>query len=310
MKPLPNYNATIKHTQTLLEVGLSGISKKVTVYTSENRKESLEDFVMVLKYLPNAKIFEVSPTITELLVNTDNTVTPTRLPFNPTFIETTLHRDLVWHGETLQTENQTYHGIMLVEGEPLQGKNRRFSHLVKEGKELIEKAYPNIYIYSVTSDALGLGHVKISLYDEYTAHGTALEPQWMDERDFLRKFVMNFLDFLNDPDVVMVKVLRTEKSVRKAIRKHKKLPAGRDSNIVRVTGKLKIYIDALQKHRETHEHFSYRFWVRGHWRHLTAKCWKNKRWLKVWIPPYIKGEGLLRDKRYYLNRQEKPTDEN
>lgn len=309
-KHLVNYNATLHKTHMLLELQRHKLSKDFTVYTSETPDDADADYLMALMYLPHAKIFEVSDTIKELLLATDNFVTPTRLPFNPTFIEATLYRDLTWHSETLQTRNQKYYGLMLVEGEPLKafadkhGNLIHLSHLVKQGKELLEKPYPNIYIYAVTSDAVGEGHIKISLYNEYTASGVALEPQWQDERDFLRKFVMNFLDFLNDPDVEMVKVLRSDKSVRKAIRKHKKLGEIKESNVVTLTGKLKIYVDRLQRHVDEHRHYSYRFWVRGHWRHLTARCWKNKRWLKVFIPPYVKGDGLLRSKRYYLNRTE------
>lgn len=306
-KHLHNYYETWHKTHMLLELQRHRLSKDFTVYTSETPDEADADYLMALTYLPRAKVFEVSETIKNLLLATDNVVTPTRLPFNPTFIETTLTYDLAWHGETLQTKNQRYFGLMLIEGEPLRnvdGNLIHLSHLVKQGKELLEKPYPNIYIYAVTQDAIGEGHIKISLYNEYTHTGVALEPQWRDERDFLRKFVMNFLDFLNDPDVEMVKVLRSDKSVRKAIRKHKKLGEIKESNVVRLTGKLKIYVDSLQSHLSEHRHYSYRFWVRGHWRHLTARCWKNKRWLKVFIPPYVKGEGMLRLKRYYLNRKE------
>jgi hypothetical protein len=69
---------------------------------------------------------------------------------------------------------------------------------------------------------------------------------------------------------------------------------------IRVTGKLKIYIDELV--HGANWHFNYRFWVRGHFRQLVSDKYKEKK--RIWILPYIKGKGILVEKIYNLKKQE------
>ena len=49
-------------------------------------------------------------------------------------------------------------------------------------------------------------------------------------------------------------------------------------------------------------HFNYSFWVRGHFRQLKSDRYSKKK--RIFIAPYIKGEGVLVDKLYSLNRRE------
>lgn len=304
LKHLPLYSKSINRTAEILALATSGVDiTQGDIYCNMSKDQAIADYKEALWLLPRSKIFEVSPTLTKMLLNTDNSIYPTRLPFSPMFIECQLEYDMAWITKDMYVSKQKYQGLLLVEGNPMTAKDTPFahlSHLVMEGKELIEKAYPNIYIYSVTEDEIGTGHLRISLYREYTDSGIGLEAQWKDERDYLRKFVMNFLDFLNDPDVETVKVLRSDKSLRKAIKHHKKDAIIKESNVIRLYGKLKHYVDALQTHVETHYHYGIRFWVRGHWKHLTAKRYHKH---KCWCPPFIKGEGPLKlDKRYYAHQ--------
>jgi hypothetical protein len=114
----------------------------------------------------------------------------------------------------------------------------------------------------------------------------------------IQLFAVNVIDFLNNPEVELVNVERTEEQNRKRILRGKKpIPP---QNFVRVTGKLKIYLDQLCSGKEFH--YSHSFWVRGHFRTLRSEKWKEKRGTKIWIPPYIKGKGILIDKYYNVEK--------
>ena len=63
-----------------------------------------------------------------------------------------------------------------------------------------------------------------------------------------------------------------------------------------VKGKLKIYLDQLNN--KTDFTYTHRFWVRGHFRVLKDKKWKKSQGKKIWIVPFIKGDGVLIKKEY------------
>jgi hypothetical protein len=65
---------------------------------------------------------------------------------------------------------------------------------------------------------------------------------------------------------------------------------------------LQTALDALRQQRGL-GHYSHAFWVRGHWRTLTAERYKEARGKRMWILPYVKGSGLLIEKTY-VHQQE------
>lgn len=112
--------------------------------------------------------------------------------------------------------------------------------------------------------------------------------------NYIRLLVCNFLDFLNTPDIELIEVERNEEKNKKRIKRGKiPLPS---YNLVRVTGKLKIYLDKLNSGALFS--YSHSFWVRGHFRTLRSEKWKNKQGTKIWIYPFIKGKGILVNKIY------------
>ncbi len=313
------YMTTAKFLQ-MYENYPESVLKRTVQYASVSMPDTMKDFEMALVNMASAKIFEVPEKVVNALAQTDNVVTPTRLPFPVTWIECKLRLENVWMMDHM-VPYVDYHGLLLIETSQAIGKTTtvdQLSHLVQDGKELIEKPYPHIYIYTITSDSEprkdappkgygwdepNYGHIKISYYKEYDEYGKHHAPEWEKERDFLRTFVANFLDFLNEPEVEIHDVLRTNRSVRKAMKHHKNVKPI-PTRVVTVTGKLKMYIDNFAKGVKATRHFSHKFAVRGHWRHLTAKCWTHKRFQKVWVVPCVKGEGLFVRKKYKLKHTE------
>jgi len=113
----------------------------------------------------------------------------------------------------------------------------------------------------------------------------------------IHKFVSNFLDFLNNPEIQIIEHVPSEERNQKRIGKGK-IPIPTRANI-RITGKLKVYLDNFQKQSEQYG-YSHRFWVRGHFRNLRSEKWTHKQGQKIWILPYIKGQGILINKTYQV----------
>jgi hypothetical protein len=69
---------------------------------------------------------------------------------------------------------------------------------------------------------------------------------------------------------------------------------------VNVTGKLLKYVDEAIS--QGIFEYSHKFRVRGHWRELVSNYFKNNK--KVFIPPYIKGSGILIEKNYIIREKD------
>ena len=125
--------------------------------------------------------------------------------------------------------------------------------------------------------------------------------KWKDNKQivslivYMKNFIIpNFLDFLNNPEVELITVERTKEQNEKRIKRGKQ-PIPTIHNI-RVSGKLKIYLDHINSNPNLK--YSHRFDVRGHWRMLRSDRWGKHKGTKIWIPPYIKGDGLYVKKNY------------
>ena len=118
-----------------------------------------------------------------------------------------------------------------------------------------------------------------------------------DTMKFLRKFLMNFILFINDPEVEWVYHKRDENNVRRRLRKGK--PALPSSRKVRVIGKLKKYMDGI-RNELTGSKFNFRFWVSGHYRTLSSDKYTRMKGKVIRIEPYQKGQGMLLKRTYEL----------
>ncbi len=303
MSSMTNYQKNIKfyeHIIPPMEEGLVNVhDKRRLVYSLSSSYDETDALNNAKSAHLNSKVFEITPEITRLLLMTKNRVRGTMLPYPNMFIETELQFKKGWTVDLApHFIEQKYLGILLIQSSPLQSSRG----LIAE-KAVYEDQYPNIFIRAVTQETVSpysFGHLCILLYSDYDfSIEKTLDKRWIEERNFLRNFVMNFLDFLNEPDIKFVNIPRTEKTRKKRIRKGKiPLPP---STIIKLTGKLKEYLHQVK----TGHHFSYshRFWVRGHWRDFVSDRYKNKKGQRTWIYPYIKGEGLLVDKRYRLEEE-------
>lgn len=113
-------------------------------------------------------------------------------------------------------------------------------------------------------------------------------------RNFLYKFFLSFLNFMNHPEVEYTIHNRSAKSMQRRILKG--LPVIPSTCSITVTGKIKQYLDTIEGSGNLH--LSHKYWVRGHFRRLAAERYKVKK--TMWIFPHIRGKGNLIEKEYIL----------
>jgi hypothetical protein len=107
--------------------------------------------------------------------------------------------------------------------------------------------------------------------------------------NFVKKFIINFILFLKDREVIYHHHVRGAKNRERRV-KQGKVPLP-DSNVVKLTGQLHRYVSSLRP-GDFKGALSYKFWVAGHWRTYKAERYKQMKGKVVWIEPYKKGEGV------------------
>lgn len=123
----------------------------------------------------------------------------------------------------------------------------------------------------------------------------------IDIRKGVKCFVINFLNLVNSPDIELVRVHRDVDRNFKRFKKGK-LPLP-DSSRIKLTGRLKVYVDKLCSDSKIW-HYNHSFWVRGHWRTLRHERWGANRGKRIWIPPFVKGRGILIRKDYEVCKED------
>ena len=252
---------------------------KLKAYWKNSFKQSMEE----------AKPFVIEDDVIPLLLHTQSE--EENLPFPSVFIDA-----------KVQIKNRTYFGFHIgsyyTEKTKYKAILTSYSKYVKHKGEMVKILIPDFIILRKNTNE-NLPFRKSDYYHNQ-----------------VRNFVNSFCSFINEPDVIVRKMpLNPKNNLRRAKRGVMPLPEYKN---VTIRGKLKIYVDKLKQEEEresgTHYLISYRFWVRGFYRHFRdKKKYKNlyalneksqkeigftfspkyEGILRVWIKPFIKGQGLL-----------------
>lgn len=262
-----------------------------SLYGSKNFKddEAVHFRSNIRDSLAKAKIFEINDEIKKLLCLTNTPIEndEIKIPFEVIFLDVSFTREeLEDFGISIKADEII--GITFREGilkgrETKQvGKNLRITMMSLNAKK------------DIWFDTFNKNHNIDEEYKDFKLQ--VMENPTTDKiaRDFIHKFVLNFLNFLNNPEVEYREHKRSTKNIER--RKKQGKPIIPSTFTVRINGKLKLYIDEISRGNKFH--FSHRFWVRGHFRTLSSKRYKEKK--RIWILPYIKGEGILFDKSYKI----------
>jgi hypothetical protein len=305
MEQISEYTQFVESIKKEIDVSLNFRAECYEYFNSKFRKESgmvtglsyeeyEEGMIKMLRLrqqtynlLLDSKIFILEEDIAQMLYLTDNEIFPRKIPFDNLFLETSFNLE---NGSIIK-------GI----------------HIFKEEKSGVVLGVVRIYYPDCPIPAtlhFDLFSKNLKPKQEGETEGKLIDSMNNTERfgklkgqsKKIQMFVCNFLDFLNDPEVELRTYERTEKNRQRRIRDGK-IPIP-PINFITVTGKLKIYQDSLSE--GIHFSYSYKFWVRGHFRRLQdEERYGEQSGKRIWIKPYIKGKGILKDKNYKLKKQTK-----
>lgn len=240
--------------------------------------------------MKEAKYFEIPDNINLLLQNTSNEIRKVRMPHYFLFLDF-----------SIVIYDTIFHSALITDLIQIKEKLKN--------KELIKDTPSKIDVMSFFSSEEGDGWVKFDL----------LKPSKDKYIKKLQEYIFNFVDFVNNEDVKLMFREKTEKNQERRVKNNKiPLPSFRR---IYVIGYLKKYLDQLQSD-ELKTRFNHRFWVRGHFRRFLDKTKYKKLYtqfekgelkniegktynledsfLRIWVYPYIKGEGILVGGKYKL----------
>lgn len=285
-------------------MAVDGINE-ATRFLHKNGVEQLE--------IGEYKIFDIDEELKSSLYNTKNKIFYRKSPFVKIFLNLTIdfneslkisQKDLL-NDRVKETGKRKVYGLSIID----MGQGKEYLKgivKVENQEELIMNG-----IIDCENISLPTSIFQNIVKPEEKEYSSILSK---DERNKIRNFVCNFLDFLNHPDVEtrLIKHQTNESRIKRG-----KLPIP-DRVQINVKGKLYKYIyEDLPKQEHNSPDIS--FWVRGHYIHF----WNKKKWkgiyskeisdlkekgyqldsngiISKWILPYIKGKGILVNKNYKI----------
>ena len=224
-----------------------------------------------------SKLFECEEAVKTLLFLTKPTKTKPKLPFENIFLDVSIKTE----------QNNELIGLLVREGELFKGTGQ---DKIQVGKGLrittfLKSEEEGVFI---TLNPNGNDNLELTIEGEKIKNKATRKLQ-----KNITDFVYNFVNFINSPEVKIIEVQRNEKNQKRRIREGKSiLPS---SKKIILTGYLKEYVNELVTSGQIR--YSHKFWVRGHFRHYQKYHQKV-----IWILPYIKGKGVLIEKKYKLER--------
>lgn len=268
MNELVNYYKTIEIMKSFIDNN-----------KQENKKNTRD--LEILELITNFHIFELEPKIKEALLRTKNNINEHRnLPFPKVFLDCELELDGFFiYGLLL-------YDMDLIKKDDLELSNYPLDH------DIILSGYAFNSNDIRNETQASLAHVFFALRTADKFESKSISEK---SRIKLREFVVNFIDFINNPEVELVTTRRTDEQNKKRVMRGK-IPIPSAVSI-KLNGILKQYLNQFVTGQQ-HKGFSHRFWIRGHFRNLKSQRYKESKGKKIWILPYIKGQGFLIKKKY------------
>ena len=237
------------------------------------------------------KIFDIDALLIHMLELTDNSPHETRLPFPCMFIPNIFsYKGTIMRGIVLIELPDAYPILKSIRKDLVVNDDSETQlHRIIAFTMLQQKTAVSMVANEICEVVHGFHVIKspdVSMSSE--DFSTAKET-----KNNMVTFCLNLCDFIHDPDVTYV----DRRFAKYELRKY---GTGQTPIVkkILVHGRLKRYLYQLREHNTFR--YSHRFWVRGHFRHLRSKRFKNKIGSTIWIYPYVKGEGILIEKPYNL----------
>jgi hypothetical protein len=274
-----------------------------------------DEFINSIKTsLANCKVFEISDETKKLLALTDppNKNDEVKLPFPFIFLNVSFTKEeLAELG--VEIDAPEIEGIVFQEGVLIRGGEKgkeigdvmmsnAYDKIMVEGIDKVAGTNLRITMASIENNGefwfntFNKNNNLLDTYKEFNCKIIENPTTDRKARDFVHRFVINFLNFLNDPEVEYIEHLRSEKNMQRRAREGK--PIIPSSFSIQISGRLKKYIDEIVS--KGHLKYGFSFWIRGHFRRLQSDRYKEKK--TIFIAPYVKGEGILVNKHYVVKK--------
>lgn len=282
----------------------------------ESRKD--RGVVRDIEYgLEVAKFFELDDKTKKLLLLTNaptskETLKLVRLPFKAIYLDLSILREEANLGKTYNFANSDYSntiheagvdkilGFLFTEKHEVSPSFDANNNTKKIGSTFLH-SFEVFGLYEATKDG------KVQYYIERT-HITIdssheVKVMYTDKKmeKFIRSFLINFCLFINNPEVETIEIRRSRKNQERRAKQGKVVMPS--SNVIKLTGSLKEYWGELEASGSFN--YSHKFWVRGHWRrYKDEKRFKHMKGKAIWIAPFVKGKGVMIDKKYKIQKVE------
>lgn len=261
-------------------------TEEMGVFEDRTQEEAVEVFKLNREELENCKMFKCGNALKHLLSLTK----PSRygeinLPFEHIFID-----------EDFKIDDKRVFGIKIGKEDNLfsiwaefmdwaidTGENKNITK--EQAKKIIPHGEDIIYIRYGIFDGENFRSICIP-YDFKNLKNLNKRKDKSDE--IVTNFVSNLLLFLNEPRVsIYIQSPNNERRIKKG-----KIPL---PSLLRTKIEIGLeeYIEKVYFNGLSHSKLGFSFWVIGHWRRLLSPKFTNKRGQKIWIAPYICGEGLM-----------------
>lgn len=272
-------------------------------YSPTSPDDTKHFFLIELEHIINSgecKHFEIEDDVKEMLLRTRAPKKPDlHLPFEYLFLDCKMRKDELLR-MNIHLDTDEIRGIMVRFGDILYWSKEEKPEVV--GKDLrlsvcsIDEGNDEHFV-SVTTFS---SNIEIWL-DRGKVDLDAPSAISLNDQKIVRDFVVNFLYFLNNPEVKYVYHERSEKNIQRRIREHK--PILPSSYSITITGQTLRYLDEVRAGLRME--CQYAFDVRGHYRQLQSPFYKQKRGVRIWVSHFVKGKdkGFIVEKYYDLDNK-------
>ena len=231
------------------------------------------------------QLFNITQEMKEVFIHTDNEIFYRKPPFPYVMLNTDF-----WVGK------ERVQGISIMDWDTLAENNKHIAEYLKNNFLITFITYPNdqlCALHEEDTSQVNAYQGSISTFQKGLTEGIEGKEELVKQ---VMIFVLNFLDFLHEPDIELITTQREPSQDAKRLKRGKNPKLA--TTMIRITGKMKLYFDSITTTLKTPP--SHRYWTRGHWRHFKSRYYKKMFGQKEWIKPFIKGRGELIKKSYEI----------
>lgn len=233
--------------------------------------------------LRNAQVFDVDKVTKRLLLLTEaptrkNILKDLKIPFPCMFFDVDIDINELPEGQYFSKDIERMDGLLVMRTTTMSGEK-------VTGEQVYCVGLYSGNEHSFFEDCIiPLDNQKVHYHDKTNV-------------SVVKSLLCNLLMLMEHPEVEFRQFRRSQKNRERRVR-NRELPLP-DNTVIVLKGKLIRYVN---EHRTILEGvgFDHSFWVRGHWRMHRADRYKAMRGRVIWVEPFLKGKGAIRQKTYSI----------